>query len=132
MKRPIRFVVIDDDLINNMLCKVVIGGIAPNCEIQTFNMPEDGLEFFKDGYTNNGVPTVLFLDINMPTWSGWEFLAFFDDLDKDIKDQVIIFMLSSSVDPSDKERAIDNRNVTGYLEKPLTTEKIAAILEGWD
>lgn len=41
-------------------------------------------------------------------------------------------MLSSSVDPSDKQRAIENRNVTGYLEKPLTTEKIAVILEGWD
>ena len=53
-------------------------------------------------------------------------------LEKDIKDQVIIFMLSSSIDPSDKQSAIDNKNVTGYLEKPLTAEKVASILEGWN
>ena len=132
MKRPIRFVVIDDDRINNMLCKIVIEKVASECEIKTFESPEEGLEYFQKGYTANGVPTVLFLDINMPTWSGWEYLFYFDSLDKDIKDQVIIFMLSSSVDPSDKQRAFDNRNVTGYLEKPITTEKIETILEGWD
>lgn len=132
MKRPIRFIVIDDDMINNMLCKIVIRQAAAKCEILTFESPEDGLDYFNRGYTKNGVPTVLFLDINMPTWSGWEFLDNFDLLDKEIKDQVIVFMLSSSVDPSDKQRAIENRNVTGYLEKPLTTEKISDILEGWD
>jgi response regulator RpfG family c-di-GMP phosphodiesterase len=132
MKRPIRFVVIDDDRINNMLCTIVIGKVASNCEIKTFESPEEGLEYFRKGYTDNGVPTVLFLDINMPTWSGWDYLYNFDMLEKDIKDQVIIFMLSSSVDPSDKQRAVENKNVTGYLEKPITTEKIELILEGWD
>jgi CheY-like chemotaxis protein len=132
MKRPIRFVVIDDDRINNLLCKIVIEKVASNCEIKSFESPEEGLEYFKEGYTNNGVPTVLFLDINMPTWSGWDYLDNFDMLEKDIKDQVIVFMLSSSVDPSDKQRAVDNKNVTGYLEKPITTEKIEIILEGWD
>ena len=41
-----------------------------------------------------------------------------------IKQQLRIYMLSSSVDPRDKKRAIENNNVKGFLEKPLQDENL--------
>jgi len=60
----------------------------------------------------------------MPTMTGWEFLEEFDKLSENIKMQFQIFMLSSSVDPSDIERATSNPLVTDFIEKPLNKEAL--------
>ncbi|MEO8087976.1 MAG: hypothetical protein ABI763_14220 [Bacteroidota bacterium] len=69
---------------------------------------------------------ILFLDINMP---GWDFLDNFDNLTEKIKNKIIIYMLSSSIDPSDKQKALENKNVVRYLEKPLSITAVSLILD---
>jgi two-component SAPR family response regulator len=129
MKSPNRFIVIDDDLVNNMLCSFVIKQTAGEAEIEIFNIPEEGFEFVAREYVNSENPTILFLDINMPTWSGWDFLDNFEKLDEKIKKQIRIYMLSSSLDPNDKTRAMDNRHVVDYIVKPLSKSIMRSILE---
>lgn len=129
MKIPHRFIVVDDDLINNMLCRVVIKGSLESLDILTFTLPEAGFDFIVKEYSEKEIPTVLLLDINMPTWSGWDFLEQFDKLDVKIKNQIKIYMLSSSVDPGDKQRARDNQYVIDYIEKPLQERTVLSILE---
>lgn len=130
MKMETRFIVIDDDLINNMLCKIVIKETSGESEIKTFNNPETGFEYIANEYgdTKSKVPTVLLLDINMPSWTGWDFLNNFEKLDQKIKDQIKIYMLSSSVDSKDIERALTNKNVVNYIMKPLSMKKVSDIL----
>ena len=127
MENKINFIVIDDDPINNTLCRLIIKKVAPQADIQTFNIPEEGFAYISEHYLTNDNPTVLFLDINMPTWSGWDFLEHYEKLDNQIKKQIQIHMLSSSVDPNDKKRAADNKNVEGFIEKPLTKEALLKI-----
>jgi response regulator RpfG family c-di-GMP phosphodiesterase len=131
MKSPIRIIVIDDDLINNMICRQTIKSTNPDLETLTFNIPEKGFEYVEKEYTaiDKEQFTILFLDINMPTWSGWEFLDNFDNLDVKIKEQIKIYMLSSSVDLKDMERAQNNKNVVDYLVKPLKKTTFLEILE---
>lgn len=126
--RP-NFVVIDDDLVNNIICSTVISKVSPESEVTTFDNPELGLNFIIDKYSNNKKcgPTILFLDINMPTLTGWEVLDRFDKLDAHIKEQVKIYMLSSSVDPQDVERAKENINVTDFIVKPLTMNRVLSV-----
>ena len=130
MKLPSRFIVIDDDLINNTLCRMIIKGVTKETEIQTFNVPEVGFAYITNEYATNEVdePTILFLDINMPSWTGWDFLDNFDALDEKIKRQIKIYMLTSSVDPNDKEKAIANRNVVEYIVKPLNGKIVSEII----
>jgi CheY-like chemotaxis protein len=64
----------------------------------------------------------------MPIWSGWDFVEHFDKLDENIKNRFKIYMLSSSIDNNDKQRAMDNKNVVDYIEKPLTKEKVFSLL----
>jgi hypothetical protein len=37
-------------------------------------------------------------------------------------------MLSSSIDNNDKLRAVENKNVVDYIEKPLTERKVLSLL----
>lgn len=131
MKLPISIMVIDDDLVNNMICRQTIKSTKLDLVTLTFNIPEKGFGYIQNEYTTseNEHITILFLDINMPSWSGWDFLDNFENLDEKIKMQFKIYMLSSSVDLKDKERAHNDKNVVDYLVKPLNKTTLLQILE---
>ena len=126
---PIRFIIIDNDPVNNFLCSLTIRDAQDEVEIQTFNFPEKGFKYLATEYVNTASHTVLLLDINMPAWSGWDFLDNFEKLDDKIKQQIKIYILSSSIDANDKQRARENKNVVDYIEKPLSEKKVLSMLE---
>ncbi len=130
MKTLNRIIVIDDDLVNNMICRQTIKKTDPELEVKTFDIPEKGFEFIENEYPSCCVETtsILFLDINMPSWTGWEFLEYFEKLDEKVKKMFKIYMLSSSIDVLDEERAFNNKNVVDYLRKPLLKGTLMKIL----
>ena len=129
MSIPIRFIIVDNDQVNNLLCTLAIKDVAGEVEIQTFNFPVKAFEFITAEYLNTENLTVLLLDINMPIWSGWDFLDSFEMLDEKIKRQIKIYIISSSIDASDKHRAKENNNVVDYIEKPLSKKTVSSMIE---
>lgn len=128
-KVDICFMVVDDDSVNNLICRKVISRVFPEAEVQTFINPVKALTYIKSVYSDSrGKATILFLDINMPILSGWDFLEEFESFDMQIKEQIKIYMLSSSTDKEEIDRANKNINVHGYVEKPLKKEVMAKIL----
>jgi CheY-like chemotaxis protein len=67
----------------------------------------------------------VFLDLNMPGISGWDFLDFFSHFDNNVKSCVHIYIVSSSIDPADKTKALTHPNVISFISKPLTKAFIA-------
>ena len=130
MKTPKRFIVIDDDPICVMICKTMIKEALSKLDIQIFNGAESGLAYIKNEYAKNDdyISTVLFLDINMPTFNGWQFLESFEKLGKKIKEQIKIYMLSSSIDDRDISKAKSDLNVVDYISKPITVKKVLQII----
>ena len=126
---PIRFIIVDNDPVNNLLCSLTIRDVAREAEIHTFNFPVDAFEHITTSHLNTDDVTVLLLDINMPIWSGWDFLDNFEMLDEKIKRQIKIYIISSSIDTSDKHRARENKNVVDYIEKPLAEKTVSSMLE---
>ncbi len=124
-----RFIVIDDDEFNNKICSVTLEKIAKDADVKTFQNPLEGFDHIATQYagTDNDATAILFLDINMPVMNGWEFLERFEELDTDTKKRIKIYILSSSVDKRDIEKAKADKNVVHYLIKPLTKETIRLI-----
>ncbi|TXE07971.1 response regulator [Gelidibacter salicanalis] len=125
-----RFILVDDDPLNNFLTKMILKKTFGEIRVHDFIVPEDGLEFLKfEGAKNDTkTKTILFLDINMPTLSGWEFLEAFELLDASVKEQYTIYILSSSINLSDINFAKANHLVSGFIEKPLNKAKLINIL----
>jgi CheY-like chemotaxis protein len=124
------FIVIDDDEINNMLCQIIIKQATGSENVETFVFPKEGLNYIKNNFTQarDKIETILFLDVNMPEMNAWEFLEQYDALPEGIKSQLLIVILSSSVNEEDKRRAAENKYVSSYLVKPLMKETIQSIL----
>jgi len=129
MKAISRFLIIDDDPSNNFLCEIMVKKAKAGMDIQSFLQPEIAVDYIKKEYSNgNAVPTVLFLDINMPVMTGWDVLEMLETFDQTIIRQLTIYLVSSSVDQMDKKRAFENPLVIDYIEKPVTVEKLKQIL----
>lgn len=71
----------------------------------------------------------MFLDINMPDIDGWDFLSVFAEMDEHIQKHFIIYILSSSIDPSDKTKAKSNIHVKEFLSKPLLTSDVERLIQ---
>ena len=126
----LRFIVVDDDPLNNMLCTYLIKKAAKDADVKCFEYPAEGLSFISSEYSSRDKhTTILFLDINMPEISGWDFLEEFDKLSKEIREQFIIYIVSSSVDAAELERAKANIYVKEYLSKPLNKTILEKICE---
>lgn len=125
-----KFISVDDDDFNNSLCKLLIRRTLKVDEVETFTEGEKALEYLVTNFKKTGKhePTILFLDINMPTMDGWDFLAFFDKLDIEIKKKTHICILSSSIDSRDKLKAETDSNVFRYFIKPISSEILLELM----
>ncbi len=71
---------------------------------------------------------LIFLDINMPVMDGWEFAEAFSKLDQEQKGNSKIIMLTSSINPDDKERASQLSSISGFQSKILSIEALKEVL----
>jgi response regulator RpfG family c-di-GMP phosphodiesterase len=124
------FIIIDDDKINNKLCRKILEKTYPDADIKDFLEAQQGLDYIKEKYSHPGhnERAILLLDIIMPVMDAWEFLEKFDELDETVKSRIKIYILSSSVDKKDMARAQSNKHVEYYLIKPLNMESIRLIV----
>lgn len=116
-----RVFIVDDDKIFLSLARLVLKSIYDGVDIVTSRNGLEGLQ-----HLEQKLPNLLFLDINMPVMDGWEFLSVLSKKQDPIPYQIII--TSSSVDPEDRLKAEQHPLVKGYIEKPITKEKIMAVV----
>lgn len=126
-----RVIMVDDDPYSHMICSKIIRRIVGDIEIVEFVSPEEGIQFIETVYREDVCEcnTVLLLDINMPIMNGWEFLERYHRAGNHVKKQFTVYLLSSSVDHRDRERAATNKYVKDFLMKPFKKEMVEAIFK---
>jgi CheY-like chemotaxis protein len=115
--------IIDDDPISSCLTEMVLKLEGFTDNTITFSSAEESLHFLTSS-TGEETPKVIFLDLNMPTMNGWQFLQALKPYESNISQDCAIYILTSSIDPSERHMAKDYASVKGFISKPLTEEHI--------
>jgi CheY-like chemotaxis protein len=122
-----KVMVIDDSKMDNLLLNMILKSINYSLEVISFQNPMEALQYFKKNEIqpdNLSHPEVIFLDLNMPILSGFDFLEEFNKLTHPKTKTCKIYMLSSSDETEDIEKASSYPNVIKYLKKPLDKEQL--------
>nr|MBI1230493.1 response regulator [Cytophagales bacterium] len=115
---------IDDDEATNFYHTIVLEEACEWVKIRAVSSAKEGLDYLlqRGVYANYPQPGVIFLDLNMPGMSGWEFLDKYNELSVEIKNRSVVSILTTSANPDDRERAANIPNVKEFVNKPLTPE----------
>ncbi|MCB9251187.1 MAG: response regulator [Flavobacteriales bacterium] len=128
MDNVTEYVFLDDDALSNVLGEKLVRKLLPDPAIISFTDPIAGSRYFIER-SKDGIKLVVFLDIDMPVLNGWEVLESIQYQFNELPNNSRIFILSSSIDTSDKSRASDHKLVTDYIEKPLSLEVLMKIIK---
>lgn len=79
---------------------------------------------------DENLPEVILLDLNMPVMDGWEFLDEFTKVP--IQKKVFIYIVTSSIDPIDLERAKQYEAIKNYIVKPIKGDKLKDVLNNFE
>lgn len=127
MKKLNSILLVEDDEAINFISQMVIKKLDCANHVQVAWNGADALDYIKQcGEQACEPPELILLDINMPGLNGWEFLEEYCKLKQ--KEQVVVVMLTTSLNPDDKKRADSNPVIAAFKNKPLTPAVMEEIL----
>lgn len=124
MKRKLNSILlIDDDEPTNYINKLVLDELGCAKSIVSVLNGMEALDYLLTLH-NNGepLPELIFLDINMPKMNGWEFLEEYKNLPLKQDSSSMLIMLTTSLNPDDKNKSNDIDLLDGFMSKPLSKD----------
>jgi CheY-like chemotaxis protein len=125
--------VIDDDEPTNYFTNMIIEESGCTHFVRIAQSGQQALEYLAKSEAgddeNYPSPDLIFLDINMPAMNGWEFLEEYKKTKRSDNDKVIIVMLTTSLFPEDIAKANQMEEISGFENKPLTSENFERIIK---
>lgn len=119
--------VVDDNPIDRYIAEKTIRKYHFAENILQMPSAVEALTYLSEGETNNVIPEIILLDINMPEINGFEFLDKYAQLPESIRRNITVFMLSTSLNEDDINTAEQNPFVEKFLNKPLNEETLHTI-----
>lgn len=118
--------VIDDDPIYQIITQRELEQYGQHITYKSFYSGTCALQALQE---LSHPPAIILLDLNMPGMDGWEFLEAFQKLPASIIQHIQLYVVSSSIDYRDIDRAKQNPLVTDFVIKPITTQNFNQILQ---
>ncbi|WP_303316344.1 response regulator [Flavivirga abyssicola] len=119
----------DDDIYTNLVKRVI--KTKKLCEnLITFKNGKQSIDYFEallQNSDNNKIPDIIFIDLNMPIMDGWEFIEQFNKIKNRFNKLITLYIVSSSINPVDIDRAKSLNSVKDYLVKPVVINELENI-----
>jgi CheY-like chemotaxis protein len=122
---------VDDDEPTNFLNRAALEEAGCAERIEVAQSGEAALSYLRqagDPGSSYPIPNLIFLDINMPAMDGWEFLSQYNVLRKAQRAEVVVVMLTTSLNPEDEIKAQSIPAISGFRCKPLTRSMLDSLL----
>ena len=120
---------IDDDYATNYLHQLFLEESGRVENILIAKSADEALTSLKEGLSDNQIPEVIFLDINLPAKNGWEFIDEYSEIVGDAANVSKVIMLSTSENPRDMEKSKEYKLIKEYRIKPLSVDIINEIVD---
>lgn len=123
---------VDDDATTNFLNKLLLGTTMRVAkEVLVAENGAEALRILQERCSppdGPGCPELILLDMNMPVMNGLAFLEAYFALPAERRRHTVVAMLTTSLNPLDQAR-VQQLPITGFLNKPLTKDKVTALLQ---
>lgn len=122
---------VDDDSTTNFLNKLLLTRMGVAEQVLIAENGEQALRTLdqtcRDPATS-ACPRLILLDMNMPVLNGLAFLEAYVQMPLANQQAIVVVMLTTSLHPVDLAKA-EQLPIAGFLNKPLTQEKVTALLQ---
>jgi response regulator of citrate/malate metabolism len=124
---------VDDDLLLNFVHKRLIEKLDLDCEVTICNSVKEAMACLTvpERLSSARMSGLIFLDVHMPDFNGWDFLEQYRGLPEESKKNIKIVMLTTSKHPDDNEKVRSFPEVVGFYNKPLTKEKLQKMINNY-
>lgn len=123
--------IVDDSRTDILLIKQLVLNLNVAANIISFENPREAFTYIKNIVSNElkeGLPDIIFLDLNMPEMSGFQFLDLLSKLPKKKFEDCKVIIVSSSDAIEDIKKSAEYLNVIKYFFKPLSKMDVTEIL----
>jgi CheY-like chemotaxis protein len=119
-------ILVDDSPIDNFVNKKIISRYGFADDVIAFTKSREALSYLIKLNNNETeiIPSILFLDLDMPEIDGYEILQAFELFSERVKDNIQIVILTSSINPADVEKCNKHDSVLTFLHKPLVKHNL--------
>ncbi|RTY88816.1 response regulator [Flavobacterium sp. RSP15] len=124
-----KVLLIDDNPIERYICSQIILHNNFGKNVVEFALASEALAYLENNQERHDqLPEVIFIDLYMPHFSGFEFLEAYDKLPLTLKNKVKVFIVSNTINNHDIIRVCRDPNVVSFQQKPITQEFLDRII----
>lgn len=121
---------VDDDLATNFINQRIIKAAGFNVNVETCASGVAALDYLLED-SSKPQPGIILLDINMPEMDGWEFIDQFEKIPEEKRKDIVLAMLTTSINPDDESKAREKGIVTNFISKPLRKEHLESLVNDY-
>lgn len=112
---------IDDDKFTNIYNRKVLSKHKAFGNISAVTSGKSALIYLRSVLEQEANrPDIIFLDINMPSMNGWEFLSEYLKLDQSLTHKIDLVVLTSSTYKDELKKSTKTSLVSKIIQKPLS------------